>query len=150
MIDEYIKNPQMVILAVVSATSDFGNSEALELAKEVDPSQTRTIGVVTKIDDIQKDSDRVLKLRADRPSDIKLTLGWVAVRCRPPREVKEVLSAAELMTREKTFFKRNHLQTDLEPHFWGTPTLVSKLVKIMSQRQTIEMWLPKVRTRINQ
>jgi len=35
MIRQYINNPQMVILAVVSAVSDFGNSEALKLAKEV-------------------------------------------------------------------------------------------------------------------
>ena len=38
MINEFIKDPQMVILAVVSATSDFGKSEALKLAKEMDPS----------------------------------------------------------------------------------------------------------------
>lgn len=148
MIIEYIKNPQMVILAVVSATSDFGNSEALKLAKEVDPSQTRTIGVVTKIDTIQKDSDIVLKIRAERPSDIKLALGWVAVRCRTPTEVKEALSAEELMTRERTFFKTNDLLADLQPHFWGTPTLVEKVVEIQSQ--TIEKWLPKVRTKINE
>ena len=30
-----MNNPQMVVLAVVSAVSDFGNSEALKLAKEV-------------------------------------------------------------------------------------------------------------------
>ena len=48
MIHRYIKNEQMVILAVASAVADFGNSEALKLAKEVDPGQIRTIGVVTK------------------------------------------------------------------------------------------------------
>ena len=39
----------------------------------MDPAQTRTIGVVTKIDTIQNDSDTLQKLRAERVSDIKLT-----------------------------------------------------------------------------
>ncbi|CAD7937884.1 unnamed protein product, partial [Amoebophrya sp. A25] len=53
----YIANEQMVILAVVPAVSDFGNCEALKLAKEVDAEGERTVGVVSKIDQIQKDSD---------------------------------------------------------------------------------------------
>jgi GTP-binding protein EngB required for normal cell division len=105
MIHRYIKNEQMVILAVASAVADFGNSEALKLAKEVDPGQIRTIGVVTKIDTIQKDSDIALKLRADRESDIRLNLGWIAVRCRTPTEVKEGLSADALRAKEKEYFQ---------------------------------------------
>ena len=148
MIRRYIENPQMVILAVVSAVSDFGNSEALKLAKEVDPAQTRTIGVVTKIDTIQNDSDIVLKLRAERDTDIKLTLGWVSVRCRTPTEVKNGLSSRELLETEKLFFDTNPLLAGLEQQFWGTGTLVSRVVDI--QGTTIDKWLPEVRSKIHE
>lgn len=133
MIRSYIQNPQMVILAVVSAVSDFGNSEALKLAKEVDPDQKRTIGVVTKIDTIQQDSDILQKLRMERPSDIQLALGWIAVRCRTPTEVKDGMSASSLMTAETTFFKSHNLLVGLEPQFWGTGTLISRVVDIQSE-----------------
>uniref|UniRef100_A0A146LMF0 Vacuolar protein sorting-associated protein 1 n=1 Tax=Lygus hesperus TaxID=30085 RepID=A0A146LMF0_LYGHE len=50
MILEYIKNPNSIIVAVSSSTEDITNSEALKLAKEVDPQGVRTIGVLTKLD----------------------------------------------------------------------------------------------------
>jgi len=120
----------------------------VKLDPQVDPAQTRTIGVVTKIDTIQKDSDIVLKLRAERPSDIKLELGWIAVRCRTPTEVKDGLGAKELLQQEKLFFRTNPLLADLEPRFWGTSTLVSRVVDIQSQ--TIDKWLPEVRSKIHE
>lgn len=49
LVKEYIKNPEMVILVVIPADSDFQNAAALKLAKEVDPEGIRTLGVVTKV-----------------------------------------------------------------------------------------------------
>ncbi len=146
MIKKYIKNEQMVILAVVSATSDFGNSEALKLAKEVDPQQIRTIGVVTKIDTIQQDSDIVMKLRAERDSDVKLNLGWIAVRCRTPTEVKEGLGPEDLRKKEQEFVQSHPLLVGLENKFWGTHTLVERVVEIQSE--TVDKWIPEVKAEI--
>ena len=39
-----------LILAVSPANQDLANSDALKLAKEVDPEGLRTIGVITKLD----------------------------------------------------------------------------------------------------
>lgn len=44
MILEYIKLPTCLILAVTPANSDLANSDALELARSVDPEGYRTIG----------------------------------------------------------------------------------------------------------
>ena len=38
-----------IILAVSPANSDLANSDALKLAREVDPGAMRTIGVITKL-----------------------------------------------------------------------------------------------------
>lgn len=47
---QYIKNPNAIILSVTSANTDLANSDALKMAREVDPKGNRTIGVLTKID----------------------------------------------------------------------------------------------------
>jgi dynamin 1-like protein len=44
MIVEYIKHPTCVILAVSPANADLVNSDALELARIVDPDGSRTVG----------------------------------------------------------------------------------------------------------
>ena len=50
MIISYISQPNALILALTAANQDIANSDALKLAKEVDPTGERTIGVITKID----------------------------------------------------------------------------------------------------
>ncbi|UYV62849.1 DNM2 [Cordylochernes scorpioides] len=50
LIMQYISRPNCIILAVTPANSDISTSDALKLAKEADPSGSRTIGVLTKMD----------------------------------------------------------------------------------------------------
>lgn len=50
MIMEFICKESCIILAVSPANSDLANSDALKLAKEVDPEGLRTVGVITKLD----------------------------------------------------------------------------------------------------
>lgn len=47
---EFIRRPGAIILAVTPANVDLANSDSLQLAKEVDPEGERTLGVMTKID----------------------------------------------------------------------------------------------------
>lgn len=49
MVFDYIREPGCVILAVSAANSDLANSDALQMAKGVDPEGLRTIGVLTKL-----------------------------------------------------------------------------------------------------
>lgn len=50
MITEFIQEKNCLILAVSPANADLATSEALPMAKSVDPDCKRTIGVITKID----------------------------------------------------------------------------------------------------
>ena len=50
MIYEYIQHENTIILAVTPANQDLANSDALKLAKPVDPAGKRTVGVITKLD----------------------------------------------------------------------------------------------------
>jgi dynamin 1-like protein len=47
---KFISQPNALILALTAANTDLANSDALKMAREVDPQGERTIGVVTKID----------------------------------------------------------------------------------------------------
>lgn len=47
MVLEYIRHPTCVILAVSAANHDLVNSDAIELARSVDPEGLRTIGAAT-------------------------------------------------------------------------------------------------------
>ena len=46
MVLEYIRHPTCVILAVSAANHDLVNSDAIELARSVDPEGLRTIGAM--------------------------------------------------------------------------------------------------------
>lgn len=49
LIKSYVSKSSCLILAVSPANADIANSDALALAKTVDPTGSRTIGVLTKL-----------------------------------------------------------------------------------------------------
>lgn len=57
MLMTYIVKDSCLILAVSPANQDLANSDALKLAKEVDPQGLRTIGVITKLDLMDQGTD---------------------------------------------------------------------------------------------
>ncbi|KAK6231725.1 hypothetical protein SCA6_001798 [Theobroma cacao] len=76
MIMSYIKQPSCLILAVTPANSDLANSDALQIAGNVDPDGYRTIGIITKLDIMDRGTDaRNLLLGKVIP----LRLGYIGV-----------------------------------------------------------------------
>ncbi len=57
IIRPYIENENSIILAVSKGSDDLANSEALKLAREVDPKGVRTIGVLTQLDLMEQGTD---------------------------------------------------------------------------------------------
>ena len=57
MVSQYVKDEETIILAVSPANQDLVNSDALKWARDVDPLGNRTIGVVTKLDLMDKGTD---------------------------------------------------------------------------------------------
>ena len=75
----YIKPRTAIIMAVCAANVDLANSDALKLARRVDPLGERTIGVITKID-LMDEGTNALDLLAGRIYPLRL--GYVGVVCR--------------------------------------------------------------------
>lgn len=46
----YISKPNTIILAVTAANTDLSTSDAIQMARQVDATGVRTLGVITKLD----------------------------------------------------------------------------------------------------
>ncbi|ETE56895.1 hypothetical protein L345_17393, partial [Ophiophagus hannah] len=57
MLMQFVTKENCLVLAVSPANSDLANSDALKIAKEVDPQGQRTIGVITKLDLMDEGTD---------------------------------------------------------------------------------------------
>ena len=74
----YIAPPTTVILAVTPAHADLVTSDALRLARDADPTGSRTLGVLTKADVMEAGTD-VAGLLSGVGGPVPLALGYVAV-----------------------------------------------------------------------
>ena len=55
-----IEKDSTIILAVSPANDDLANSDAIKLAREVDPNSERTLGVITKLDLMDKGTNALV------------------------------------------------------------------------------------------
>jgi len=140
LIDQYIRDENAVVLVVIPATADVGNSEALKMAKKYDIDGIRTLGVVTKCDLSKPDDNLVEKIRMEG-KNIQLEMGFVAMRCRTPSEVKSNLSREEAMAKERALFTTSAHLSRLDETQWGLPTLISKIVSVQAER--VDSFIPE-------
>lgn len=104
LILKYISNENCLILAVTPANIDLANSDALQIANEVDPQRTRTIGVITKLDIMDKGTDArdILENRK-----LPLRRGYIGVVNRSQDDINKKKNISEARKAEQDFFK-NH------------------------------------------
>ncbi|KNC79856.1 dynamin-3 [Sphaeroforma arctica JP610] len=140
MIMEFITRPNCLILAVSPANADLANSDALKLAKEVDPQGLRTIGVITKLDlmDQGTDAREILENKL-----LPLRRGYIGVVNRSQKDItgkKDIRAAQEA---ERRFFSTHPAYRHLAQNM-GTP----KLQKVLNQQLTnhIRDSLPQLRS----
>jgi len=98
----FIRDPNCIILAVTPANADVATSQALQLAQRVDPTHARTVGVLTKIDLMDKGTNArdVLENRK-----YPLQMGWVGVVNRSQQDIEGGKSQAAAKAAEAEYFK---------------------------------------------
>jgi replication fork clamp-binding protein CrfC len=101
MIVSYIAQPNALILALTAANQDLANSDALKLAREVDPEGERTIGVITKIDLMDEGTNALDILEG---TVYPLKLGYYGVKCRSQKNINDKMTIREALEREAKFF----------------------------------------------
>ncbi|KAL3010859.1 hypothetical protein AAZX31_07G168300 [Glycine max] len=143
MIMSYIKTPTCLILAVTPANSDLANSDALQMAGIADPDGNRTIGVITKLDIMDRGTDaRNLLLGKVIP----LRLGYVGVVNRSQEDILMNRSIKDALVAEEKFFCSHPIYSGLADSC-GVSQLAKKLNKILAQH--IKAVLPGLRARIS-
>lgn len=85
MLYQFITKDSCLILAVSPANTDLANSDAMKIAKEVDPDGMRTIGVMTKLDlmDQGTDAREILENKL-----LPLRRGYVGVVNRSQKDIE--------------------------------------------------------------
>ncbi|XP_070508514.1 dynamin-like [Chironomus tepperi] len=142
MILDFIKKETCLILAVTPATMDLANSEALKLAREVDPNGNRTIGVITKLDLMDKGTDAVEVLENRQ---LPLKRGYVGVVNRSQKDIDDKKDIKIAAKAELEFFKTHPSYRHLADRM-GTDYLQRVLNKQLSEH--ILQNLPALREKL--
>lgn len=106
LVSSYIKQDQTVILSVMAARTDLETDLALDLIKEIDPLGKRTLGILTKVDLMNVNTDISSYLSNTISKDLQLFYGYYALKNRSSKE-RETQTILEGIQLEKSFFQ-NH------------------------------------------
>ncbi|KAG8450160.1 hypothetical protein GDO86_002695 [Hymenochirus boettgeri] len=127
MIQKYIVKQETINLVVVPCNVDIATTEALEMAREVDPDGERTLGILTKPDLVDRGAE-VEVLSVVHNLVYNLQKGYMIVRCRGQQEIQENLSLHEALENEQNFFKEHeHFSVLLEEGHATIACLAEKL-----------------------
>ncbi|KAK4150063.1 hypothetical protein C8A00DRAFT_46461 [Chaetomidium leptoderma] len=117
----YMKNPRTIILAVVSAKSDFALQQVTRHARAQDPQGSRTLGLITKPDTLDQGSDSErFYIELAQNKDVQFRLGWHALRNRTYAERDGPTAARDAA--EADFFSKG-IWKSLKPSQLGVAAL---------------------------
>ncbi|KAK7956236.1 dynamin family protein [Apiospora aurea] len=81
LVVSYMKQRRSIILAVVAADNSFANQPVTKFARKIDPSGTRTLGLITKPDRIDQGSESErYYIELAQNGNVRLSLGWHVLR----------------------------------------------------------------------
>lgn len=143
LISEYISKPNCIILAVSPANVDLVNSESLKLARQVDPTGKRTVGILTKLDLMDQGTNAVDILKGNV---YPLKLGFIGIVNRSQQDISDRKSLEDLLYAEEQFFI-NHPAYRIMSSKCGTRYLSSTLNKILMNH--IRDRLPDIKAKLN-
>lgn len=143
MVRSYVEKPNCIILAITPANQDIATSDAIKLAREVDPSGERTFGVLTKLDLMDKGTNatEVLEGRAYR-----LQHPWVGIVNRSQADINKNVDMIVARRKEREYFETSpdygHLASKMGSEY---------LAKLLSQHLelVIRQRIPSIISMIN-
>uniref|UniRef100_A0AAR2L7Q6 Dynamin n=1 Tax=Pygocentrus nattereri TaxID=42514 RepID=A0AAR2L7Q6_PYGNA len=142
MIMQFVTKENCLLLAVSPANSDLANSDALKIAKEVDPQGLRTIGVITKLDlmDEGTDAREILENKL-----LPLRRGYIGVVNRSQKDIDGKKDITAAIAAERKFFLTHPSYRHLAERM-GTPYLQKALNQQLTNH--IRDTLPGLRNKL--
>ena len=140
----YVKDPRTIILCVIPANADMTTSDALQMARDLDPKGIRTIGVITKVDIMDRGTNAKRMLLGQ---EVPLRLGYVGVKNRSQQDINDKMRVRKALAEEKLFFSSHAVYSSLPQENLGTLSLTKKLTKVLFTH--IKNYLPQIVKEIN-
>uniref|UniRef100_A0A453H7X5 Dynamin-type G domain-containing protein n=1 Tax=Aegilops tauschii subsp. strangulata TaxID=200361 RepID=A0A453H7X5_AEGTS len=143
MVRTYVDKPNSIILAISPANQDIATSDAIKLAKEVDPTGERTFGVVTKLDLMDKGTNAIDVLEG---RSYRLQHPWVGIVNRSQADINKNVDMLAARRKEQEYFQSSpdygHLAHKMGAEY---------LAKLLSQHleAVIKAKIPSIISMIN-
>ncbi|XP_020204896.1 dynamin-related protein 1C [Cajanus cajan] len=102
MVRSYVEKPNCIILAISPANQDIATSDAIKIAREVDPSGERTFGVLTKLDLMDKGTNAVEVLEGRQ---YRLQHPWVGIVNRSQADINRNVDMIVARKKEREYFE---------------------------------------------
>lgn len=140
----YVKDPRTIILCVIPANADMTTSDALQMARDLDPKGIRTLGVITKVDIMDRGTNAKAMLLGH---EVPLRLGYVGVKNRSQQDINDKMRVHKALAEERLFFSSHSVYSTLPQECLGTASLTKKLTKVLFTH--IKNYLPQIVKEIN-
>lgn len=129
--EKYMENSRSIILAVISAKSDYHIQEVLNIAAQFDPQRERTLGIITQPDTLEANSRlEDMYLQFVKNEKVRLLLGWHVLRNRS-FEIRDISDDAR-DEMEKAFFNKGRW-TSISREWVGIDSLRRRLSLVLSK-----------------
>ncbi|KAG6782894.1 hypothetical protein POTOM_012320 [Populus tomentosa] len=143
MVRSYIEKPNCIILAISPANQDLATSDAIKISREVDPTGERTLGVLTKIDLMDKGTDAADILEG---KSYRLKFPWVGVVNRSQADINKNVDMIAARHREREYFASTPEYKHLA-HRMGSEHLAKMLSKHLEV--VIKSKIPGIQSLVN-
>jgi vacuolar protein sorting-associated protein 1 len=144
MVKRYCGEPRTIILVVIPANADMTTSDGLQLARELDPKGIRSIGVITKIDIMDKGTNAKSMIMGH---EVSLKLGYIGVKNRSQLDIDSNKRVFSALDEEKLYFSSHPIYSTMPQDILGTANLTKKLTKVLFTH--IRNYLPEIVKEIN-
>ncbi|CAF2264961.1 dynamin-related protein 1E [Brassica rapa] len=143
MVRTYVDKPNCIILAISPANQDIATSDAIKLAKEVDPTGERTFGVLTKLDLMDKGTNALDVLEG---RSYRLQHPWVGIVNRSQADINR--NADMMLARRK---ERDYFDTSPDYGHLASKMGSEYLAKLLSKHleSVIRSRIPSILSLIN-
>ncbi|KAJ8755889.1 hypothetical protein K2173_024434 [Erythroxylum novogranatense] len=143
MVRTYVEKPNCIILAISPANQDIATSDAIKLAREVDPTGDRTFGVLTKLDLMDKGTNALDVLEG---RSYRLQQPWVGIVNRSQADINKNVDMIVARRKEREYFATSpdygHLASQMGSEY---------LAKLLSKHleSVIRARIPSITSMIN-
>lgn len=149
MAHRYVSDPRTIILCVLPANADMTTSDGLQMARECDPKGIRTIGVVTKIDIMDRGTNAKRMIEG---KDVALRLGFIGIKNRSQQDIMDRVSVKDAIEKEKLYFSTHPVYSTMQQNLLGIGNLTTKLTRILFThiKHSLPDIMKEIRTKVKE